>query len=111
MQAGQCLERLGRLTEAEGHYAEAVRLAPGSGQAHFLLGLIFGRQAKPAEAAEQFKEAVRLLPGVVEARVNLAIALLDAGRKAEALEEFREVLGRSPTNAVALRNVKLLEGR
>jgi len=49
------------------------------------------------------------MPTVVEARVNLAIALLDQGRTADALEEFHEVLRQSPTNAIALRNVRALE--
>jgi tetratricopeptide (TPR) repeat protein len=112
VKAGQCFSALGRTSEAEQQYLEAIRVAPDhSGQAHFLLGLSLGRRAKPAEATEQFREAVRLMPNVVEARVNLAIALLDQGRTAEALEEFHEVLRQSPTNAVALRNVSALEGK
>jgi len=111
MKAGQCFAALGRQSEAEQQYREAVRLAPDSGQAHFLLGLSLGQRAKPIEASQEFREAVRLMPNVVEARLNLAIALLDQGRSADALEEFHEVLRQSPTNAIALRNVKALEGK
>lgn len=106
--AAQCLTALGRRAEASPHLAEAARLAPDSGESHFLSGVDLGRQGRLAAAAEQFREAVRLLPNLVEARVNLGIALAQSGREAEALEQFKEVLRRSPTNAVALQQVQAL---
>ena len=42
--AGQCLSALGRAAEAGKHFAEAVRLDPGSGESRFLLGVNYGRQ-------------------------------------------------------------------
>ena len=69
----------GSATSARG-LSEAVRLAPGSMQAHFLLGLSYGRAHQPVQAAEQFQEAVRLSPDLLEARINLGTALRDQRR-------------------------------
>jgi len=101
--AGQCLAALGRPGESATCFNEAVQLAPGSGEACFLLGLEYGRQGKDLEAGNQFREAVRLRPDLIEARANLGAALINQGRDEEARVVFEEVLRRCPTNAVALR--------
>ena len=111
LEAGQSMGALGRRGDAELQFAEAVRLSPALAQAHFLYGLEFGRDGKAAEAAAQFSEAVRLMPELLEARMNLGIALMQQGHNSEALAQFEEVLHRNPTNALALRYTRLLQGK
>jgi tetratricopeptide (TPR) repeat protein len=108
---GQCLAALGRSAEAGRYFAEAVRLAPDSGESRFLLGVDLGRQGQSAEAAEQFREAVRLLPELIEARLNLGVALSNLGKNAEALAQFEEVLRRNPTNVTAQQQIQILRQR
>jgi tetratricopeptide (TPR) repeat protein len=102
---------LGRHAEAAREYAEAVRLAPGLVQAHFLFGLELGQEGKATEAAAQFREAVRLMPDLVEARLNLGIALVNQRNYVEALTQFEQVLQRNSTNALALQYVEALRAR
>lgn len=108
---GQCLAALGRSAEAGRYFAEAVRLAPDSGESRFLLGVDLGRKGQSAEAAEQFREAVRLLPELIEARLNLGVALSNLGKNAEALAQFEEVLRRNPTNVTAQQQIQILRQR
>lgn len=109
--AGQCLVALDRSAESERYFSEAMRLAPGSGESCFLLGVEFGRQGRPVQAVEQFREAVRLLPNFLEARVNLGVALINLGEDAGALGQFEEVLRRSPTNTAAIQHAESLRGK
>jgi len=111
LQAGQCLDALGRRSEAARHYAEAVRLEPESAPAHFLYGSDLGKVNKPAEAAEQFQQVLRLTPEMVEARLNLAIALSMQGSNSQAMAQFEEVLRRDPANTLALRASQTLRAK
>jgi tetratricopeptide (TPR) repeat protein len=108
LNAGQSYAAAGRPAEAMQHYAEAVQLSPESMQAHFLYGLELGKIGKAAEAAEQFRDAVRIMPDFAEARLNLGIALVNERIYSEALAQFETVLERNPTNAVALRYVRMV---
>jgi len=111
IEMGRCFAASGRFAEAEQQFAEAVRLAPESAETHYAYGLDLGKADKLAEAEEQFREAKRIAPDMLAARLNLGIALMNQWRSAEALAEFEELLQRSPTNAVALRNVQVLRAR
>jgi tetratricopeptide (TPR) repeat protein len=111
IEMGRCFAASGRFAEAAQQFAEAVRLAPESAETHYAYGVDLGQAGKPVEAAEQFREAKRIAPDMLAARLNLGFALINQGRAAEALTEFEEVLQRSPTNAVALRNVQALRAK
>ncbi len=108
MDAGRCAVGLGQFDLARSHFAEATKLMPESGEAHYLLGCELGRAGNDAGAVEAFETAVRLLPDVVEARLNLGLALMNSGRSAEALREFEAVLSRQPRNEIALQNAAKL---
>ena len=57
---GVVLLRLDRLSEAEQHMREAIRLQPDEAEAHSGLGAALARQARMAEAIDAYREAVRL---------------------------------------------------
>lgn len=108
LHAGQSFAAAGLFNEAEHYFRDAVRLAPDSAPAHFLYGRALGQRGDDAGAEEQFRTAVRLMPGLLEARLNLALSLMKQGRAADARVEYEAVLGRWPTNQLALRNLERL---
>lgn len=73
---------LGRPTEAEAAFAEAVRLAPDSALGHALLALCLGA-GRPAEAAAEFEIAGRLDEHLFDDRPAM-VAAQDAARRGEA---------------------------
>ena len=69
-----------------------LKLAPGSGEGHNLLGWVLFSQGQTADAISQFKTALRLKPDLAAAHVNLANALVKNGSLAEAESEARTAL-------------------
>jgi tetratricopeptide (TPR) repeat protein len=108
IKAGQLLVAAKRYDKARRHFADAVRLAPEMGEAHYLLGVELGRIKERKQAAEEFREAVRLMPGLVEARINLALALNNDGQRADALRQFQLVLKQDPENPIAIEYIQSL---
>ena len=99
---------MGRRAEAETHYAEAIRLKPNLGEAHYCLGVDIGQDGDAAGAAAQFAETVHLKPELIEARLNLGIAFSNQGIKQQALEQLDEVLRRDPHNRIAIAELEKL---
>ena len=69
------LAQQGKLSEAEGHYAEAIKLRADYPEAHNNLGVALARQGKLHEAIGHFTEALRLKNDYIQARANLQFAL------------------------------------
>ncbi|HLK62360.1 MAG TPA: tetratricopeptide repeat protein [Bryobacteraceae bacterium] len=74
----------------------AVRLDPGSAEAHNMLGAALARVGRVPEAIEQLRLALKQRPDFVNARLNLANALLRAGKLEEAVADYRQVLAAAP---------------
>jgi tetratricopeptide (TPR) repeat protein len=87
-------------SEAEVHYAEAIRLRPGYFQAHVNCGMLLRRQGRFEEAARQFQRALEISP---EAGVLKRMGALrrEQGRLDEAARWYREALERNPGDAEA----------
>jgi hypothetical protein len=68
---GTALLRRRLLSEAEGHFAEAVHINPLYAEAHSNLGVALGRQGKIGEAILEFERALELQPDYPDARRNL----------------------------------------
>ena len=86
---------------------EAVRLAPGFGEAHKNLGLALTELARFDEAIPVLREAVRLAPGLDKAHNVLGKALYGKGRRKEAIVSYREAVRISPAYAKAHYNLGL----
>jgi tetratricopeptide (TPR) repeat protein len=108
IETGRVLAALNRHAEAAQCFADAGRLEPDSGQAHFLCGLEWGRLGRPGEAEKEFQQAVRIWPDLVEARVNLGISLFQERKFAAADASFKAALQRDPNNAAALKFIREL---
>ena len=95
----QALLAAGRLGEAEALLRAALKLKPGSAEAHNDLGIALARQGRYAEAIPEYEAALALKPGWAAALGNLGNALSDSGRKDEAIARFEEALAADPNRA------------
>ncbi len=93
---GRTLLRERRLDEAREHFGQAIRLQPGSVEAHYGLGLSYLHARQPAEAVRPLEEAVRLGPADTNVRADLAAAYVLSGRLQEAVREYRTLIEMNP---------------
>jgi Tfp pilus assembly protein PilF len=88
-----------RAGDAVRELKEVLAADPRSAQAHFLLGVAYGRLANPdlmGEAAAEFRQALDLEPSMVQARYYLAQVYLDMGRAERARTEMDTALKQVP---------------
>ena len=114
MSVALALLRSGRAGEAEPLCRLAVREAPGSAQAWFLLGTALQILGKPADAVPAYERTLEIDPDRLEAMNNLGAALCAIGRVEEAVGTLGRVLTIRPDYADAhnnLGNVRQREGR
>ena len=90
------LLRLDRLSEAEAHMREAIRLEPDGAEGYSGLGAALARQGRVADAIEAYREAVRLEPSLASAHANLGVALATAGRPNEAVDSLLQAIALEP---------------
>jgi len=93
---GVALLEKGRLSEAEAHCAEAVRLRPNYAEAHNNLANVLKRKKRFAAATLHYRAAIALDPDFFEARFNLANLLSDQGNFPQAERQYLEALKLRP---------------
>jgi len=76
---GVTLMRLGKLDEARPYLAEAVRLDPTYGDAHFALGLVCEKAGDLETATRSFEHALRIMPNHADANERLGVLLFNRG--------------------------------
>jgi Flp pilus assembly protein TadD len=59
------------MREAADHFASAVRLAPGSAEAHYCLADALVELGRPTDAISHYESALQLKPGDAEIRARL----------------------------------------
>lgn len=106
---GQAQLELDEAVEAEAVLREALARGADPARTEFLLGLSLVVRDKPDEAIPSFKKALDAAPEFLAARLNLAVALNLTGEPEKAMEEYRKVLAQDPENALAIKNLELLE--
>jgi len=97
----------GQPAVAEAQLRAALRLEPGSADAHYNLGVLLGRAKQPVAAEAAYREAVRLRPAYAEAWNNLGSIRLDEGKHDEALALFQRAIDARPRYAEARANLSL----
>ena len=84
--------RDGRLADASKAAGNALKLDPGSSEAHTLLAMVAERQGRPTEAGRHYEQAVSLSPRRGIALNNYAAWLCRSGREAASLPLFERAL-------------------
>jgi len=105
---GASLAERGRLDEAIGHYAKALRIKPDLHEAHNNWGVGLWRQGRIKEAISHYAEALRIKPNDAMAHNNLGIALARQGKPAEAVAHFRQALRINPDYMLARKNLEVV---
>jgi tetratricopeptide (TPR) repeat protein len=95
----------GQYTEALALALEAVKLGPGSAEAHDHLGGILVRLGKHSLALTQFEEALRIQPTFARCCNNLGAALQALGRVDESIAWFERALDLDPNYTDARANL------
>ena len=60
------------MTEAIGHFEQAIRIKPDFAEAHCNLGIALGQTGRTSEAIEQLQQALRIKPDFTPAQNALA---------------------------------------
>jgi tetratricopeptide (TPR) repeat protein len=102
---GSQLFRAGKVSEAIGHYQQALRINPDYAVAHNNLGFALGQAGKLDEAIAHYQQALRINPDYVEAHYNLGMALAQMGKIEEAMAHFEQALRINPDDAEAHNNL------
>ncbi len=95
----------GEVTDAIGHYEQAVRIKSDYDEAHCNLGYALQQTGKIEEAIAHYERALRINPDYAEVHNNLGIALYRTGKRAEAMEHFQQALRIKPDYAEAHNNL------
>jgi hypothetical protein len=81
----------GKMEDAEEQFKAILGNDNDNFIAHFILGLIYSRNARFEEAVSEYQEALRIVPGHLGARLYLAIAFEQIGREEDAVTEYQAV--------------------
>lgn len=90
------LSLLGRKSEAEPLYREAIRLDPQGARAHYNLALLLADSDRPQEAVGAFEATLEIEPTHLQARYELAAAYIRLGNAADAIAHYRVALKLKP---------------
>jgi tetratricopeptide (TPR) repeat protein len=92
-------DRIKMLTDAEEHFAAALRINPGYMDARYNLGLSLEAQGKLSEASQAFAAALSLDPQDTDARFHLGLIEERQGKLAQAANTFADLIQRQPNDA------------
>lgn len=91
-----------QLSCAIGAFESAVRLAPGSWEGHYDLGIALLTNHDPRRAAHELQTASSLKPNTPKILLPLGVELSELGQQDAAIEAFRAVLKQDPQSVPAL---------
>ncbi|MGO9244792.1 MAG: tetratricopeptide repeat protein [Verrucomicrobiia bacterium] len=98
---GTALLQEGEVSNAIGHYQQAVRIKPDYDEAHYNLGMALAQSGRIEEAIAHYQQALRIKPDFAEAHNNLGIALVQTGKIGEAIAHYQQALRIKPDFADA----------
>lgn len=95
---GQALARLGKTSEAEHAFRDALRMAPRDVDARGGLADVLLNMQRFQEAVPLYREFLALEPSNAGAHHNLGMALLQVQQESEAVTEFERAVALSPSD-------------
>ena len=111
---GNALQRIGRFSEAEASYNQAIAIRAKYAEAHNNLGVTLQQTGRLGEAEASYNKAIALRPDYVEAHNNLGVTLQQMGRLSEAEASYNQAIALKPDFAEAYRQwtqLKKLDGQ
>jgi len=102
---GSALASQGRLTEAEEHFVQALRIRPDFPYAEINYAAALGRQGKVEEGISRLLRLLKKHPSDEEARCGLGLLLLQKGDVSAAIEQYQQALLLKPEDADAMNNL------
>ncbi len=102
---GLLLQESNRLSEAIGHYEQALRINPDDTVSHNNLGNAWLQAGRVEDAIHQYEEALRTNPGSAEAHYDLGRALQQTGKLDQAIGQYEQALRSKPGFAEAHNNL------
>ena len=105
LRLGSLLAGEGRFEEAVPRLEKAVRMDPGSVDAHFALGRVLVTLERSEPGISHLREAIRLRPDMADLHNALGIALAAEGQLAEARQAFLKAIELDPSHQGALQNL------
>ncbi len=113
-QLGTDFARNGKLSKAETHLREAIKIKPEIARAHNNLALVLERSGKTEEAFKHYRKAANLDPGYFETQYNLGLLLLKELQPKEAIQYLQRSLKMRPNFQPAKTNlnraIRMLRG-
>ena len=95
----------GRLDDAARHFAEVVRLQPGSASAAYNLGTVRLRQSNLEEARRWFEKAVMIDASYANAYRSLGVIAQQTGHLDDAFGYYRKAIALAPQDAMSHHNL------
>jgi tetratricopeptide (TPR) repeat protein len=102
---GNAFSREGRVSEAIGHYQQALRIKPDYAEAHANVAFALFQMGSTQEAIGHYQQALRIKPDYAEAHNGLGFVLIQLGRRQEAMEQWEQALRIRPDYAAAHYNL------
>jgi Tfp pilus assembly protein PilF len=102
---GLMLERSGHLSEATGHYCQALQSKPDLAEPHYELGRILEQSGKSEEAIRQYEQALQIKPDYAAAHNNLGIILGRTGKLEDAIGHLTQAVQIDPKYAEGHNNL------
>jgi tetratricopeptide (TPR) repeat protein len=90
------LEAMGRATDAESRYQEALRLDANYSPAHNTLGALWLRAGRIADSSAAFERAIAADANNADARANLGLAKIAGARPDQGLLHLRRAVEQKP---------------
>ncbi len=98
----ECLQRVGKLTEAAEKLSQASQRHPGQIELLIRLGRVLLRKGDYGKAIEALEKALEIDPGSVSAASGVARAMTETGRYDEARRTLERTIEAHPDSAVLL---------
>lgn len=98
----------GNYEKAIDAFKESIRKNPNSAEAHFNLGLAYGKIGEQDKEIESYLEAIKLNPKVSNVHFNLGSVYKETGNRQKAIEAYKEALRINPDHSKAHYNLGLM---
>jgi len=102
---GNVLFHSGKIPEAAGQFAAALRVQPAFAEGHNNLGNALARLGRPELAVAQYEAALQADPRLAEAHYNLGNVWVRMNRRPEAVAQYEAALRLNPEYAEAHYNL------